>query len=41
MSAVALLGMAQTLGIIAVMTVLVQVLWFRRREKVLFNDRVR
>ena len=29
MSTVALLGMAQTLGIIAVVTVLVQVLWFR------------
>ena len=41
MSAVALLGMAQTLGIIAVMTVLVQVWWFRRREKVLLGDRVR
>lgn len=41
MSAVALLGMAQTLGIIAVMTVLVQVLWFRRRQKVLLSDRVR
>ncbi|MCK0154647.1 type II secretion system F family protein [Alcanivorax sp. S6407] len=41
MSAVALLGMAQTLGIIALVTVLVQVWWFRRREKVLLNDRVR
>ncbi|MEE3319540.1 MAG: type II secretion system F family protein [Pseudomonadota bacterium] len=41
MNAAALLGMAQTLGIIAVITVLVQLLWFRQREKGLLNDRVR
>ena len=41
MSAVQLLGMAQTLGIIAVLTVLVQLLWFRRRHTHLLKNRVR
>ena len=41
MSAVQLLGMAQTLGIIAVLTVLVQLLWFRRRQSHVLKSRIR
>jgi len=41
MSAVQLLGMAQTLGIIAVLTVLVQLLWFRRRQRHVLKSRIR
>ncbi|MEQ3634849.1 type II secretion system F family protein [Alcanivorax sp.] len=41
MSAVELLGMAQMLGIIAVLTVLLQLVWFWYRQRSLVNDRVR
>ena len=41
MSAVELLGMAQVLGIIAVLTVLLQLVWFRYRQRSLVSDRVR
>lgn len=41
MSAVELLGIAQMLGIIAVLTVLLQLVWFRYRQRSLVNDRVR
>ena len=41
MSAVELLGMAQLLGIIAVLTVLMQLVWFRYRQRSLLTERVR
>ena len=41
MSAVELLGMAQMLGIIAVLTVLMQLVWFRYRQRSLLTERVR
>ena len=41
MSAVELLGMAQMLGIIAVLTVLMQLAWFRYRQRSLLTERVR
>lgn len=41
MSAVELLGMAQLLGIIAVLTVLMQLAWFRYRQRSLLTERVR
>lgn len=41
MSAVELLGMAQLLGIIAVVTVLMQLVWFRYRQRSLLTERVR
>ncbi|MED5387948.1 MAG: type II secretion system F family protein [Pseudomonadota bacterium] len=41
MNAVELLGMAQMLGIIAVLTVLMQLAWFRYRQRSLLTDRVR
>jgi len=41
MNAVELLGMAQLLGIIAVLTVLMQLGWFRYRQRSLLTERVR
>ena len=41
MSAVELLGMAQMLGIIAVLTVLMQLVWFHYRQRSLLTERVR
>ncbi|MGJ3257356.1 MAG: type II secretion system F family protein [Alcanivorax sp.] len=41
MSGVELLGMAQMLGIIAVLTVLMQLVWFRYRQRSLLTERVR
>jgi len=41
MSAVELVGMAQMLGIIAVLTVLMQLVWFRYRQRSLLTERVR
>ncbi len=41
MSAAELLGMAQLLGIIAVLTVLMQLAWFRYRQRSLLTERVR
>ena len=41
MSAVELLGMAQLLGIIAVVTVLMQLVWVRYRQRSLLTERVR
>ncbi|MCG8391850.1 MAG: type II secretion system F family protein [Pseudomonadales bacterium] len=41
MSTVELLGMAQMLGIIAVLTVLMQLAWFRYRQRNLLTERVR